>query len=341
MSPQADETTNADVTRNPWRDVADYGRSATIDLPLFCDLECGLRAWKKKLRRYGLPKDTETCRDFLLSLTPEEEQIFRIIRVLQKESFFNEAYLLRLYHDRLNDSLDACVPLREIIPDTYCEEILEDKCVQSVVEMVQGLRNARQKLMNHRIPEELTVLNSPNVFAKKTDWMIRYGRDPTFLSDTLMGPVYIQHLLKHQKEDIHVARMLMDISGDERFRSILKPGNLLDPESIQELKTEFEELKAEQAKAEKNQDMARKTAADEKLEEMEILMGQSLGLFSRSRQDTDGVVRIRRNISRVIGTAYDKIKQNDPNLVSHLRKTVRTSLHMTYNPERWIDWVFE
>ena len=190
-------------------------------------------------------------------------------------------------------------------------------------------------------PEELALLKADYVFAKKTDWVIRFGGEVTFLNDTLKGPIFIQYLLKHQGREIHVARMLADIAGDERLAQASDAGEMIDERTFAQCQQRYEELEEERIDAEKKKDADRLGIIRAEISKLANYFAYSVGLGNRSRKAQDDVGKIRSRITRVMEIAYDKIAKSNPKLEIHLRSFIKTHTYMSYMPDKQIDWNFE
>jgi len=193
----------------------------------------------------------------------------------------------------------------------------------------------RKHLVDRMVPATPKYL-----FAKKSAWMIRFAGKETILDSTLKGPVFIRYLLEHQNKEIHVARMLADIAGDERLDRASDAGELIDQKTLKECREQYKELQEELARAQrKHPDQISKI--EEEIRQLANYFAQCVGLGGKSRKGADDVAKIRKRIARVIETACEKIEENDPKCADHLRKSIKTHTFMTYEPETWTDWNFE
>jgi len=190
-------------------------------------------------------------------------------------------------------------------------------------------------------PEELALLRSDYVFAKKTDWVIRFGGDVTFLNEKLKGPIFIQYLLKHQGREIHVARMLADIAGDERLAQASYAGKVSDQTAIQKCRQEYEDLLEAKTEATRTNDVIRLGEIEGEISKLASYLAYCVGLGNRVRNAQDNVSKIRKRIFNVIERAFAKIAKNDPKLEIHLRSFIKTHTYMSYMPDKGIDWNFE
>jgi len=163
-------------------------------------------------------------------------------------------------------------------------------------------------------------------FARKGMWAIRFAGRETFLDGTLKGPVFIRYLLERQGQEVHVARMLADIVGDDRLAQASDAGVAISSEDIARLRKRNDELKEEREEADDWNDQGRLHEIDKEINAMASYLAPLVGLGGKPRKDGDEVARIRKAISRVIGIALEKIAENDPALEQHLQKSIKVSV---------------
>lgn len=177
-------------------------------------------------------------------------------------------------------------------------------------------------------------------FAKSNMWTIRFAGKATYLEGTLKGPVFIRYLLERQGQEIHVARMLADIAGDERLAQASHAGDLIDDKTFRECRQRYDDLQEERYDAERYRpDELPKI--DEEITHLANYFAECVGLGGKSRKGADDVAKIRKRIARVIDIACGKIEENDQQLAEHLRKSIKPHQFMSYEPETRIDWNFE
>lgn len=178
------------------------------------------------------------------------------------------------------------------------------------------------------------------LFAKKSAWAIRFAGKETVLDSTLKGPVFIRYLLERQGQEIHVARMLADIASDDRLDRASDAGELVDGKTLKDCRERYDELHEERADAERNRP-DQLPEIDAEITQLANYFAECVGLGGKSRKAADDVAKIRKRIARVIEIATAKIEENDAQLASHLRKSIKTHTFMSYEPETPIDWNFE
>lgn len=178
-------------------------------------------------------------------------------------------------------------------------------------------------------------------FLKQSMWLIRFAGKETALEDTLKGPIFIRYLLQRPGEEIHVARMLADIVGDERVARASSGGDLIDKQTLDESRRKYVELQAELAEAEENKDLGQIAKAKSEIAQLASYFSECVGLGNKSRKTNDDVSKIRKRITRVIEIAYRKIDKSDQQLAAHLRNSIKFGAFMKYDPEVRLEWNFE
>jgi len=188
-------------------------------------------------------------------------------------------------------------------------------------------------------------------FAKRGMWALRFAGKATYLGGDLKGAAFIHHLIRHQGQEIHVIRLMADVAGAERAQATAEAeglefaasngGDLVDEKTIRECRERYEELEAEREEARRAGDKARLARIQEEVGKIAAYLSNSLGLGGRSRKAIDDVSKVRRRIARVINITIDKIEENDPDLATHLRNSIRTHINMCYAPDRPVHWALE
>jgi len=253
----------------------------------------------------------------------------------------NNAAALLYSLSRLTNETANFTPFQGASSARHWHRDRENLCSQHLSNLLQSLQKAKEIILESCYPEELALLRSDYVFAKKTDWVIRFGGDVTFLNEKLKGPIFIQYLLKHQGREIHVARMLADIAGDERLAQASYAGKVSDQTAIQKCRQEYEDLLEAKTEATRTNDVIRLGEIEGEISKLASYLAYCVGLGNRVRNAQDNVSKIRKRIFNVIERAFAKIAKNDPKLEIHLRSFIKTHTYMSYMPDKGIDWNFE
>jgi len=175
---------------------------------------------------------------------------------------------------------------------------------------------------------------------------------------SLKGFVYLQYLLLHPGEKVHVSNLAalgeqrsgvreagVGIDGrDDPHRGARRDphsGEILDPRAKREYRARLVELRAELDEAVLWADLER---ADSIRREIDILAMQLTRAFDRSgraRKLSDPMERVRKAVTRRIRDAIDRIAKQNPFLGRHLHNAIRTGYSCWYSPELPLTWTAE
>jgi len=242
---------------------------------------------------------------------------------------------------RIERQQAAIIPLAEVVECDAAGEF-------SAAPTWQTYRNAycRRHLADRMVPAQPEYQ-----FAKRGMWMLRFAGKATYLEGDLKGAAFIHYLVGHQGQEIHVIRIMADVAGTERARitpeaeglelASTDGGDLADEKTIRQCRERYEQLEVDREEAHRFGDKARLGDIQDEIGRIAAYLSDLLGLGGRSRKALDDVSKVRRRIARVINIAIDKIEQNDPDLATHLRNSIRTHINMSYMPDRPIDWALE
>lgn len=191
-------------------------------------------------------------------------------------------------------------------------------------------------------------------FAKKGMWALRFEGKDTYLESELRGAAFIHYLIRHQGQQLHGVRMLIDVAGEERKRinaaaegletASGSAGELVDREAIKSCRDRYDSLVAERErilKSDHGDSNDRLAEIEKEIGQITAYLSASLGLGGRSRKAADNVAKVRRRIARVINITVAKIEKSDPSLAAHLRNSITTHTEMSYAPDHHIDWALE
>lgn len=185
------------------------------------------------------------------------------------------------------------------------------------------------------------------------------GRKLSPLKD-LKGLHYIAHLLGAPGREFHVldlvravempvsaesdnpySRMTKDELEDEyglKISDLGDAGEILDSESREVYKREYEKAKQDLAEAERTGCVLLEKEASQTKEFIEKELGRAYGLGGRLRKAASASENARVNVRKAIDAAIKKIEENDSLLGLHLRNTINTGNYCSYTPDRDISW---
>ncbi len=199
------------------------------------------------------------------------------------------------------------------------------------------------------------AIQSEYVFAYRGHWELQFGRERGVYSGELCGFPYMQLLLKHPNQKIHVKQMGREILGDQvpvhlkrcenaqTFSSeslYVKNDNLIDCEAVKSYQSRLDYLANERRKAIKNNDSIRLHEIDSEFHEIATAIELAKGYRGKIKLLDCSDTTLRNRIARNINTALGIMEDQMPKFVAHLRITIQYGTSMKYSPDCKIKWVF-
>lgn len=166
-------------------------------------------------------------------------------------------------------------------------------------------------------------------------WVVGYkGR--TSRLKAIKGFIHLARLLESPRREFHVLEMTSAAelveSSASRGMADNDLGPLLDARAKAELRRRVEELRAELAEAERDNDDFRAAAARGEMEAISEQVAGALGLHGRDRTIGSQAERARAAVTKALRAAIERIGQGDPALAEILARTVRTGVFCSYVP---------
>ena len=192
-------------------------------------------------------------------------------------------------------------------------------------------------------------------------WEIAFDGKTIRLADS-RGLQYINHLISHPNEEVHVIELAAiarkptairavgkgEIQPDEPSDGPRTSGGygasaidhgepMLDPQAISEIKEARKDLLKRIAKAEKNHDEA---MAEKLQNELHSLNMHATKMFYGGKVKNLGnhAHKIRKSVSKCIRAILDKIEQEHPTLSNHFTGSISTGMCCSYKPQPSIVW---
>ncbi|MCL2623548.1 MAG: hypothetical protein FWD31_07785 [Planctomycetaceae bacterium] len=192
------------------------------------------------------------------------------------------------------------------------------------------------------------------VFARRNDaWFLQYGEMTSKLELDLLGPQFIQYLLKYPDQRIHVRELWGGIMGTGRRRkkievefeemsSALFDGDaMLDHEAEENYRNRLLELSRERSMIEKNNDDGKLDQINTEVQIIESTLDSARALGGRSVKIGNETKKLADRIRRVLNTAIKKIGKENPNMARFLKKSIECGSHIKYNSSKEVSWKFE
>jgi hypothetical protein len=177
---------------------------------------------------------------------------------------------------------------------------------------------------------------------------------------TLKGFVYLQYLLFHPEEKVHVShlaalgeqrwsallregRLRTDGRDDPRERALRDPhsGDILDPRAKREYRTRLVELRAELDESVHWADLERAESIRREIDFLAVQLTRAFGRTGRARKMSDPMERVRKAVTNRVHDAVDRISKQNPYLGRHLHNAIRTGFSCWYSPELPVTWISE
>lgn len=202
---------------------------------------------------------------------------------------------------------------------------------------------------------------SPSVFRREGDfWTVAHEGVALRLKDS-RGLHYLACLLRHPHHEFHALELVAVVAGQGgpvlpaaggaaelgergiRVSRLGDAGEVLDPVACGAYRRRIEELRSELEEATSFNDTGRATRAREEIEFLTDQLAQAVGLGGRGgRRAASSAERARVNVTKQVRGVITRIAREAPRLGEDLRRTIRTGLVCSYDPDprTSIDWSF-
>jgi tetratricopeptide (TPR) repeat protein len=227
----------------------------------------------------------------------------------------------------------------------------EELGMKTVTERAAALLSEVKETGGAREPSAAAVtLSQAEILRRDGDyWTVCYEGAVFRLRDT-KGLHYLAHLLRHPREEFHVADLVAAVGGQAedatdsrsesatpdlaRATSLGDAGELLDPQARTEYKQRLEDLRAELEQATEWGDTERAGRLQEEIQFISEELSAAYGLGGRSRKGADTAERIRKAVSNRIRDTIARIEKENRALGEHLAEAVRMGAFCSYSPKR-------
>ena len=157
-------------------------------------------------------------------------------------------------------------------------------------------------------------------------WTIAFDGRTIRLRDTA-GLSYLATLLSSPGRDIPSTRL----AGEAADRG--DAGPVLDRRAEAQYRRRLEDLEDQLDEAEANRDVGRAGAAREEIRSLESELSRGFGLGGRGRRACSASERARQSVGIAVRRTISRITREHPSLAEHLRRSVRTGMFCTYDPD--------
>jgi hypothetical protein len=184
-------------------------------------------------------------------------------------------------------------------------------------------------------------------------WRVRY--EGTWIAvRSLKGLVYLQHLLLHPEEKVHVSQLaalshqrwsefVETKAGEGDYarqsaRGEADLGAIIDERARREYRARLADLRIELDEAVHWADFERADSIRREIDFLATQLARAFGRNGRARKTGDPVERVRKAVTNRIHHAIERIAKQHPSLGRHLQNAIRTGFFCWYSPEPPIVW---
>lgn len=184
-------------------------------------------------------------------------------------------------------------------------------------------------------------------------WQIAYDGSRIGIRN-LKGLFYIQYLLLHPDEKIHVSNLAalgdrrspspsvekLDgvANGLEITGSLADAGDVLDARATQEYRERLVDLRGELDEATRWADLERADSIRREIGFLTAQLTAAYGRNGRARKLSDPSERVRKAVTKCIREAIERIAKRHPSLGRHLRNAIQMGFYCSYSPESSVSW---
>jgi hypothetical protein len=180
----------------------------------------------------------------------------------------------------------------------------------------------------------LTPPPARNVFRPDGDvWLVGFNGTSTRVRDS-KGVRDLAYLLMRPMEEVHVLDM---VATGPTLRSEAT-GPAVDGVARATYRARLLEIEDELAEADENADVGRSDQLHMEREALITELSSAYGLGGRARPRSDSAERARSAVTQRIRDALARIEALDPELGTHLRRSIRTGTFCSYQPEHPVIW---
>jgi len=167
-------------------------------------------------------------------------------------------------------------------------------------------------------------------------WAVSFRGATASVADQV-GMHYLAALLASPRRTVHAALLI----AEYRQRPEVRRGRgaaVLDDAALADYRRRYEELCAQQAEAEQQNNYVVGERVQHDLAMLTRELERATGLHGRRRAVGDEGEKARKSVQMALTRALGAIKGRHPPLAQHLRQTVRMGHYLQYAPEADWDW---
>jgi hypothetical protein len=176
-----------------------------------------------------------------------------------------------------------------------------------------------------------------NVFRLEGDiWTLTFAGKTIQLKD-ILGLKCIAHLMARKRCEIDAALLRAIVNG----HLPVKPAagiEVVDSQTIERYRSDYEDLLFQKEEAQKNNDVARQEQLQTKIDALARQAASATGLGGRIRKSKDESANARTSLTNAINRTIERIQPKHADLARHLDNSIRTGQSFCYAPEADVAW---
>jgi hypothetical protein len=153
---------------------------------------------------------------------------------------------------------------------------------------------------------------------------------------------YLRVLLEHPSRELHALDLVGAVEGVDRRQAVAQEdaGPALDDRARAEYRARLEQLRDEIADAEADGHTERAARMRVEFEFLTDELRSALGLGGRDRRAGAHAEQARSSVTKLLRRLLDRLEPDQPELVRHLRATLRTGYFCSYadDAEQAVPW---
>jgi hypothetical protein len=201
--------------------------------------------------------------------------------------------------------------------------------------------NAVNEFRSIHYPENLVEAPPPYEFRKKGEmWAIRFDGEETFLKDS-QGLRCIAQLLAKPNDPVFVTELRAVLNGQPPDTVVVQKTpreDVVDKTTLSELKRRYLELQAELSEAQTDGNEIMEREAEQEMEQIVQHLCQIKGMNGETRKINDDFEKARSATSKAFWRSVNLIRDDAPQLATHLENSCVVGMVCNYSPDRAIHW---
>ena len=287
-------------------------------------------------------------------LTPGLLQLRKQVleRIIEKNDFGE--ILLLPPRNRWDDFIQRAAQKNNVVLVPLDEAIrLENGVIRATPQWPEYL-TAFCRMVDVALPSRYRKVVRDYVFARRDDkWFLQYGEITSKLDLELLGPQFIQYLLKYPDRRIPVRELWGEVMGTGRRRKKMETDfaetssaffdgdAVLDKEAKANYRNRLLELSKCRIRAEEENDIGELDRINTELETIESILKSSQGLGGKTVKIGNETKKLVDRIRRVLNTTFKKIGKENPNMARFLKNSIEFGSQIKYNSSKEVSWSFE